>query len=303
MSTTTVHEVRHTPTDEGIKPPARRSMSIASPSRRVNTVLSNVTLSIIGIVFILPMAWLALSSIDAHAGLSTKIPSSFTLDNFRNVLTAEQTFRPLWNSVLLSFGASFLTLVMAVLAAYPLSRFQARFNKPFLYGVLFGTCLPITAIMVPVYGLFVSLNLVDSLLGATLFLTASSLPMAIWMAKNFTDAIPISLEEAAWIDGATSMQALRIIVLPLMKAGMTVVFIFTFVHCWGNFFVPFILLLSPEKQPAAVAIYRFFGQYGSVDYGPLTAFSILYSVPVIVLYALAQRLVGGGFAMGGAVKG
>jgi multiple sugar transport system permease protein len=127
--------------------------------------------------------------------------------------------------------------------------------------------------------------------------------MAIWMTKNFMDSVPVSLEEAAWVDGAGSMTALRRIVVPLMRQGIAVVFIFVFTQAWGNFFVPFVLLFSPDNQPAAVAIYSFFGTYGTVAYGRLAAFSLLYSVPVLVLYLVVQRFSGGSFAMSGAVKG
>lgn len=157
--------------------------------------------------------------------------------------------------------------------------------------------------MVPVYSLFVQLNLLDSLLGTVFFMAASSLPIAIWMTKNFMDSVPISLEEAAWIDGASAMRALRTVVIPLMRPGIAVVAIFVFLQAWGNFFVPFILLLSPSKQPAAVTIYSFFGQYGAIAYGQLAAFSILYSVPAIMLYVVVSRGIGGSFALAGAVKG
>jgi multiple sugar transport system permease protein len=178
-----------------------------------------------------------------------------------------------------------------------------RVNKPFLYGVLFGTCLPITAMMVPVYSLFVAFNLIDSMAGTILFLAATSLPMAIYMTKSFMDSVPVTLEEAAWMDGASMMSTLTRIVVPLMRPGLAVVFIFVFIGAWGNFFVPFVLLLSPEKLPAAVSIFAFFGQYGSVAYGQLAAFSLVYSVPVIALYVLVSRALGGSSALAGAVKG
>ncbi|MCS5731536.1 carbohydrate ABC transporter permease [Herbiconiux moechotypicola] len=269
----------------------------------MDAVIVNTVLVLVAAVFLLPMVWLVLSAFDPAATLVLHLPEGLSIGNFRDVLNVDQTFRPLWNSALLSFGTGILTLAVGVLAAYPLSRYQSRFNKPFLYTVIFGTCLPITAIMVPVYALFVSLNLVDSTIGTILFLSASSLPIAIWMAKNFMDSIPVSLEEAAWVDGASAFRTLRVIVLPLMKPGLAVVFLYTFIGAWGNFFVPFVLLLDPAKQPAAVAIYSFFGQHGSVDYGPLAAFSLVYSLPVIVLYIAVQRLMGGSGALAGAIKG
>jgi multiple sugar transport system permease protein len=266
-------------------------------------VLVAIALVAVGIAFLVPLAWIVLASLDPAATVSVGLPERWTLDNFSQILSWEQTFRPLWNSVLISGGTAVLTVLASVLAAYPLSRFQMRFRKPFLYTILFGTCLPITAMMVPVYALFVNLGMLDSVPGTIFFLAATSLPMAIWMTKNFMDSVPVSLEEAAWVDGAGSMTALARVVVPLMRPGIAVVFIFVFTQAWGNFFVPFVLLFSPANQPAAVAIYSFFGTYGTVAYGRLAAFSILYSVPVLVLYLLVQRFSGGSFAMSGAVKG
>jgi multiple sugar transport system permease protein len=278
-------------------------LSVASGRRSTVAVLANVSLLAIAACFLLPLSWLILASLDPQASYQTQFPSEVSPANYTAVLTPELTFVPLLNSFLLSGGTAVVTVLAAVLAAYPLSRYQMRFNKPFLYVVLFGTCLPITAIMVPVYSLFVQLNFLDSLAATTLFMAASSLPMAIWMTKNFMDSVPVSLEEAAWVDGASAMNALARIVVPLMRPGLAVVFIFVFIQAWGNFFVPFILLLSSAKQPAAVSIFSFFGQHGAIAYGQLAAYSVLYSVPVVLLYILVSRGIGGSFAMAGAVKG
>lgn len=278
-------------------------LSVASPRRSTSALMANLVLVVVGACFVLPLAWLVFASFDATATYETTLPIDPTLANFAAILTPELTLVPVINSVLLSGGTALVTIVVALLAAYPLSRYQSRFTRPFMYTVLFGTSLPITAIMVPVYGLFVRLNLLDSVPGTILFLAASALPMAIFMTKNFMDSVPLSLEEAAWVDGASAMQALRSIVIPLMRPGIAVVGIFVFLQAWGNFFVPFVLLLSPSKQPAAVTIYTFFGQYGAVAYGQLAAYSLIYAAPVIVLYVLVSRGIGGSFALSGAVKG
>ena len=284
--------------------PARRQ-PVGPPSRaqqRART-FADLALVLIGACFLLPLLWLVLASLDARAGHQTALPREVSLDNFAAVMTPGLLFRPLWNSMVLSAGTAAVNLVAAVLAAYPLSRYQSRFNRPFLYTILFATCLPITAIMVPVYGMFVQLELLDSVPATILFMATTTLPMAIWMMKNFMDAVPVSLEEAAWVDGASAMSALRTIVLPLMRQGLGVVFIFVFIQAWGNFFVPFVLLLSEARQPAAVSIFSFFGQHGAVAYGQLAAFSILYSVPVLALYVILAKGASGSFALSGAVKG
>nr|WP_202456847.1 MULTISPECIES: carbohydrate ABC transporter permease [unclassified Streptomyces] len=258
---------------------------------------------VVAAAFVLPLAWVVLSSLDPKADLRVRLPDSLTLDNYDQVLTPEITFTPLLNSLLLCGGGTLLTVVCAALAAYPLSRYRSRLNRPFMLTILFATSLPITAIMVPVYALFVQVDLIDTMQGTIFFFAASQLPFAIWLMKNFMDGVPKELEEAAWTDGASSFQSLLRIVLPLMGPGVAVVTVFSFVMMWGNFFVPFMLLLTPEQMPASVSINDFFGNKGTVVYGQLAAFSILYSTPVILLYVLVSRKLGGGFALGGAVKG
>jgi multiple sugar transport system permease protein len=266
-------------------------------------VVTYLALAVIALAFLLPFAWLVISSVQPASALSAHVTWTFSASNFGAVLNAETIFRPMLNSLIISGGTALLTVLVATFAAYPLSRYQSRFGRSFLYVILFATGLPITAVMVPVYAMYSRFNLIDSITGTILFMAAASLPFACWMMKNFMDGVPINLEEAAWVDGAGWFQSLRRIVLPLMIPGLTVVFIFTFVLQWGNFFVPFILLLSPEKQPASVTIYTFFSQYGQVAYGQLAAFSILYTAPVVVLYSALSKVLGGAFSLTGAVKG
>ena len=278
-------------------------MSMSSPNQKSMRLFSNGILILLGILFVLPLLWIVLSSFDATNTLTSQLPKVFTLGNYQKILTPGITFVPLFNSVLLSGGCALIAVICAILAAYPLSRYRMRITQPYLYGILFGTSLPITAMMVPVYSLFAQLNLIDSLAGTIFFMASSSLPIAIWMMKNFMDSVPVSLEEAAWVDGASSMGTLRKIVIPLMRPGIAVVFIYVFIQAWGNFFVPFVLLLSPGNQPASVSIFNFFGSNGSVAYGELAAYSLIYSVPVLALYVLIQRGLGGSSALAGAIKG
>ncbi|AXL91046.1 sugar ABC transporter permease [Streptomyces sp. CB09001] len=285
--------------------PTSRTARRTTPASRRNRrrTAADAGLLVAAAAFVLPLAWVVLSALDPHASLRVKVPDGVTLDNFDAILTPEITFTPLLNSLVLCGGATLLTVVCAVLAAYPLSRFRSRLNRPFLLTILFATSLPITAIMVPVYALFVRVNMIDTMQGTIFFFAASQLPFAIWLMKNFMDGVPKELEEAAWTDGASSFQSLLRIVLPLMGPGVAVVTVFSFVMMWGNFFVPFMLLLSPDQMPASVSINDFFGNRGMVAYGQLAAFSIVYSTPVVLLYVLISRRLGGGFALGGAVKG
>lgn len=275
----------------------------AHRSRLASRGAVNLVLLLIAACFVVPLLWLVFGAFNASAGLSVAWPDPWSLDNFRAILNPDTTYRPMLNGLLLCGAATVITIVCAVLAAYPLSRYRSRFKRPFLLTVLFMTGLPITAIMVPVYGLFVQVNLIDTFTGTILFMATTTLPVSIWLAKNFMDAVPIDLEEAAWTEGASPMRALRHVVLPLMWPGLSVVAIYTFIILWGNFFVPFVLLLSNDRLPASVSIYTFFSQYGQVIYGQLAAYSMLYSLPAVLLYLVLSRRLGGAFTLGGAMKG
>ncbi|QYN40425.1 carbohydrate ABC transporter permease [Pseudonocardia sp. DSM 110487] len=272
-------------------------------SHVVSKLTVNLVLLLIAACFVVPLLWVVLAAFNESATLSVTWPDPWSLGNFGAVLDEDTTFRPMLNGFILCGTATLVTIAASVLAAYPLSRYQSRYKRPFLLTILFTTGLPITAIMVPVYGMFVQVDLIDTYMGTILFMATTSLPIAIWLTKNFMDAVPIELEEAAWTDGAAPMQALRRIVLPLMWPGMSVVAIYTFIHLWGNFFVPFILLQSNDNLPASVSIFSFFSQYGQVVYGQLAAYSVIYSLPALLLYLMLSRRLGGAFAFGGAVKG
>ncbi|QTN00722.1 ABC transporter permease subunit [Sediminibacillus dalangtanensis] len=262
-----------------------------------------VILSIIGACFLLPLLWVLFASFDANAQQALTIPEEFTLANFTAILSEPATIRSFVIGLFLSCGQALLVVIVGVIAAYPLSRYTQKYKKPFMYSILFMTSLPITAVMVPVYQLFIFLNLQDSLVGTMLFLTASGLPYGIWMLKNFMDAVPPELEESAWVDGASIWKGVRRVVAPLMIPGICTVAIFTFSMSWGNFFVPYILIQTPDKFPASVTIYQFFGTYGMVEYGKLAAFSIIYTLPAVILYLFSQRFMSQGFSLGGATKG
>lgn len=267
------------------------------------SVLHYIVLMVIGALFILPLLWMLFASVDTTAIQSFKVPEEVTLDHYLAILRDSTIIRSFGVSMILSGGQSIIVVLLAVLAAYPLSRYRASYKRPFMYSILFLTSLPMSAVIVPVFQMFLILKFQDQIWAVTLLMAAFSLPYAVWMMKNFMDSVPVELEESAWIDGASVWNGIRNVVAPLMVPGIFTVFIYTFTRSWGNFLVPFILFQSPEKMPAAVTIYQFFGNYGLVNFGQLTAFSILYSVPVILLYFLAQRYMSKGFSFGGATKG
>ncbi len=252
--------------------------------------------------FALPLFLLVSSAFTANASINFQAPSHLTLSNFGSVLSGAGFGQAALNGFILSAGSAAIALVLAAMAAYPLSRFRFRGRVGFLLGVLFVTGVPVTALIVPLFEFFREFGWLDSLLPVVLLMAAFATPISIWLVKTFLDNVDPALEESTWVDGASRLQGYVRVVLPLMSTGLLVAFLLNFIAGWANFYVPFILLSSADKLPIAVTIYQFFGSYGTVDYGHLAAFSILYSIPPAILYLFTGGRFGGSFSTG-AMKG
>lgn len=267
------------------------------------SLLAYLILTAIGLFYLAPFVWLVFSSINPVATFEIQFPAHPGLGNFSAILTSGAVARPFANSFILAISTMILTIILAGLAAYPLSRYQFRFKGIVMYLILFASGLPILALVTPLFAMYVQLNLIDTFQGVILFLVASSLPFNIWLMKNFLDSVPIELEEAAWVDGASQIRSFFSVVLPLSAPGVAVVGVLSFLGAWTNFFVPFIIFQNENNMPASVNIYSFFGAYaGQVSYGQLAAYAMLYALPAIVLYLFVSRFFVRGVNIG-SVKG
>jgi multiple sugar transport system permease protein len=278
-------------------------LSAKKPRRaRYGKLFANLLFAAIGLGFALPMVWILFAAFDGQASNALEWPH-LTLDNFGAIMNQDVVVKPFMNSLIISGIATIITTLFGLMAAYPISRGFIPFKRPLLYSVLFATGLPVNMLIVPVYSMFVNYGLTDSLTWVGVFLAATSLPFAIWILKNFIDAIPMELEEAAQVDGASSVQIIRWIVLPLATPGIVVNAMLTFLGAWGYFLVPYILIVSPDKMPFAVTIYGFQQAYGQIAYGHLAAAALIFSAPVLILYWAASRHLIGAFNFSGGLQG
>jgi multiple sugar transport system permease protein len=264
-------------------------------------LLRNVVLIIISLVFVAPFIWLVLASIDAHAGWGIHLPD-LTLDNFRAVLT-RLGFSALENSCYLALATSIISTALGYLAAYSLSRRYVPLKRGFMLIILFATGLPVSLLLVPTYQMYVVFGWLDSRFTTSLFLAAGALPFAIWMLKSFIDAVPLELEEAAVVEGAGIFQTMLRVTVPLTLPGLSVTAIYTFIAAWGAFIAPLILDGDPDHEPAPIAIFHFMGNHGEFQFGQLAAYSLLFSLPVVLLYFALSRQFSGAFTFGGGLKG
>lgn len=285
---------------------AQRPLRAHSAGINWRSVAGNLLLSFLGILFFLPMLWLIFASLDKNASWTISWPT-LSFANFQQVMSASQ-FQSLYNSAYLAVVSTVIATAAATLSGYALSRRHIPLKPWLMVGVLFLTGIPISILIVPVYQMYVNLGqLVPqvnflSLLPTAVFLSVTSLPYEIWLVKNFIDAISPDLEEAAAIEGAGTLYVLRRVILPLALPGIGAAGIYGFINAWGSFLVPLILISEPSSMPGPVTIYGFIGS-AVVRYGDIAAYSIIYSLPVVILYVLMSRLFSGGFTLGGAIKG
>lgn len=256
----------------------------------LNRILFYAAIVLLSTFFVLPTLWLFLTPFGTRANLAVHVPETFTLANFQDVFANTFAVRALFqNSIIQAGGAMIGTTLIATLAAYALSRTRVPGKEVLVYIlILFSSVVTGTAAMVPIFLLIFRIGLIDTHLGVILVLIGGFLPSAIFIMQDFVDSIPRSYEESALVAGANPLQVFRDIVLPLVRPGMMVIAIWAFVNVWGAFLIPFILLRSPDKLPASVAIYSFYTEAGTPVITLVSAYSLLYTIPVLVLYLLVN---------------
>jgi multiple sugar transport system permease protein len=282
-------------TSDPVMPPANRE----TQRTKVRSATLHLVLGALGVIFLAPMLWLFLASIDKNASWGVEWPH-FSLINFKHVLTGS-LLHSLWNSVVLAVISTAIASITGVFAAYSLSRRRIPFKGPLLLFIIFSSGVPLAIMVIPVYEIFSRFGFL-SILPTAVFLSVTSLPFEVYLMKNFIDAVPIDLEEAARMERASTFQVLRRVVIPLAMPGIAAASIFGFVNAWGSFIVPLILISPANQQPAPIAIYTFL-TLPKAEFGNIAAYSLVFCVPVFILYAVSSRLFREGFVLGGGVKG
>ncbi|MEO5745155.1 MAG: carbohydrate ABC transporter permease, partial [Terracoccus sp.] len=248
----------------------------------------------------LPLLWLVTAPFDRRPGLTVSWPD-WTLENFQRLAENPYAFSSLKNSVILAGGSMIGVTLLAALAAYSLSRVRIPGRNALLYGLLLlSSIVTGTAAMVPIFQLMFQLNLIDDRSGVILVFIGGLLPAAIFILKDFMDATPKSYEESARVFGASSMQVLRHVMLPIVRPGLATIAVWTLVNVWSDFLISYILLRDPAKIPAGVVMYTFYSEGGQANLPLISAFSLVYALPVVALYLFVNRRYG--FRFHGGIK-
>jgi multiple sugar transport system permease protein len=285
-------------------PTAQRGTLLAPGLRRV--------LLLLYLLFtLLPIMWLLLSTIQTQASLlrvpPKVIPESITLRNYIDIFkpaafgenSGTSTFLlALRNSVLISLGTTAVAMLFGTLAAYAFARFNIPGKRGWLLTVLGSQLLPPIAIIIPLFRMFKMADLLDTMASLILAYSTFSIPFVVWIMAGYFQSIPIELEEAARIDGASRFQAFWRITLPLAAPGLGAASIFTLLNAWDEFFFALIFTSTYAAKTVPVALAEFIGRH-SVHWGMLVTGGFIASLPPIVLSLVFYRYIVSGLAAGG----
>ena len=250
-----------------------------------------------------PYAWMVLTSIKPDADISARplqyLPSTVTFEHYGTLLNRTTFAANLLNSLVVALGAVAVGLGVSVPAAYAFSRFRFAGRKTLMTGFLVINMFPIVLLIIPLFVLMRTLGLLDTFIGGIAGHSTFAIPFAIWMLTSYMNAIPRDLDEASTLDGATLLQTIRLILVPLVMPGIVTTAIYIFVTSWNEYL--FAMMLSGQNvRTVTVALQLFIGEF-TVQWGLLTAGGTLVAIPVTILFLIVQkRLVGGLTA--GAVK-
>jgi multiple sugar transport system permease protein len=253
-----------------------------------------------------PLLWLVSTSfaspqdlVRLHPGL---LPDRPTLDNFVAAFSEQALVRSALNSLLVATASAVLTVLVALPAAYALVRLRTWLAKPVLAWILVSQLFPFILLVIPIFLVLRAAQLVDTRIGLVLIYVVWILPFALWMLQSYLRELPVEVEEAASIDGASRVQILRAIVFPLMIPGVIATGLFAFITAWNEFFFALVLIKSPELQTLPLALARFVGLEGVARLGPLAAGALLATLPSLAFFSFIQRGLTGGL-LAGATKG
>ena len=246
---------------------------------------------------VLPMAWMILTSVKSQFAAMQYPPQWWpaepTLNNYFKLLdptnrVGADFLRYFWNSFYVSLLTTILGVVVAVPAAYAFSRFRFPGRNFLFFGVLVRNMFPAVVFLMPLFLLMRWLGLVNTHGSLILTYLTFGLPLSIWLLKGFYDNIPIQLEQAARIDGATRFQAFLLIVMPLSTPGIIATSIFSFIGAWNEYVYAYTFLSRDDQMTLPVGIQRFFTEFAT-DWPGLMAATFMMSVPVVVLFLVLQK--------------
>lgn len=278
----------------------RNTLKLVASRGALAIALAGILLLVLGPYIVMLLTSLTPRDELAAAGASL-IPTRFSFESYVELVSTTPFLEYLGNSVTVAAIAVPITLVVSTGAAIALSRFDFAAKQSFMTGLLLAQMFPAVLLVISLQGQLRSFGLMDTELGLALVHAAFATPFATWLLKGFADSIPRELEEAGQIDGASSWQIIRTLVLPLLLPGMVAAGTYSFILTWNEFLYALTFTSSTSTRTLPIGLHLFIGEY-QIRWDLLTAGGVLSVLPVVIGFLLVQKKLVAGLAAG-AVKG
>jgi len=229
------------------------------------------------------------------------IPPNATFDNFRQAFIQYDMLPWLYHSLIVSVSACVFSVLVSITAGYAFSRFEFRGKKMGLSLILVTQMFPLAMTLLPLYLMLINLKMTNSYWALAIIYVAFSIPFNIWMMKGFYDTIPKSLEESAYVDGASVFRSFYQIILPLAKPAVALTALFSFMAAWSEYLVASVIINDAGKLTLPVGLVSMQGQF-STAWGIYSAGALITAVPVMILFIVLSKYLVGGLTVG-SVKG
>ncbi len=270
-----------------------------------------VTTFVLMVIMCVPGLWVVLSAFRPNREILAKppiwVPEDLTLNNFGKIFGfgAEQVAIPVlsyfWNSMVIALTSTVIALIIGMAGGYAFARFRFRFKNAWFLGLMLFRAVPGIALSLPVFMLWSRLGLIDTQMGLIIVYVSLNVPFTIWLIDGFFRQIPMSLSEAAQVDGCTRWQAFWKIEFPLARSGIAAAGVFAFLTSWNEFALASQLTRSTDSKTLPVGLMDFTAQF-TIDWAGMCAMAVIIIVPALILTFLVQKHLIAGLTFGG-VKG
>ncbi|ARA98327.1 carbohydrate ABC transporter permease [Geobacillus thermodenitrificans] len=271
--------------------------------RRVNwwALTKVIFLGMFLIFTVFPLYWILITSLKPRKDMFTVPlqywPKHLTLENYVNIFEISNFDVYIFNSLLVSTVSGLFSLMIAMLSGYVLARFRFRGKHQIIFAFFVTQMIPLFIALAPLYLLMSKLQLLNRLPSLILIYTVMMIPFCTIIMKSFFERIPPSLEEAAMIDGCSRIGALLKVVVPVMLPGIAATFIFAFVQCWNELFLAVMFIDKESAKTIPVAMNSFITKF-DIDWGAMSAATVLSVIPTLILFAFAQKYIVEGMTQG-----
>lgn len=275
-------------------------------SKRRNIIYSFISVIILCIL-LFPLYWIFVTSIKMEKEIF-RIPPTFWPEvlNLKSYMVQLEIgdfnmFHSFGNSLIISFGAMIISIILAVPASYGIAKYNFKGKKSIVLGFLVTQMLPVSVLLTPLFIIFKNMNLYNTFWSTIIADSTIGIPFSVLILKNYFASIPRELEEAAYIDGLNRFTAFIKVLIPIAKQGVVVCGVFSFLYAWGDLAYGMTFILDQQKRPITAGIFNFMGQYGT-KWSYLSAFAVVTIIPVALIFIFMQKYIISGMTSG-AVKG